>query len=123
MKIRAREVVITSSRKASDPNEETLHWLQCLELAKTAYIPPFQVSELNITVLVESDPKIPSKQIGASLSIAKPAHPCSSELLKASLCVTFSCSRCVCHLHVRAGRWENDELLFASLEPSLHGNQ
>lgn len=40
---RAREVVITSASKPADPNEETLHWLRCIELGKTVYRPPFQV--------------------------------------------------------------------------------
>ncbi|CAN0111277.1 unnamed protein product [Scytosiphon promiscuus] len=38
----AREVVITSACKPADPNEETLHWLRCIELQKTVYRPPFQ---------------------------------------------------------------------------------
>eukprot|EP00903_Cladosiphon_okamuranus_P008110 g7817.t1 len=38
----AREVVITSASKPADPNEETLHWLRCIELGKTVYHPPFQ---------------------------------------------------------------------------------
>lgn len=43
---RARELVISSARKPSDPNEETLHWLRCVELGKTVYAPRFRVSEL-----------------------------------------------------------------------------
>ncbi|CAM9396045.1 unnamed protein product, partial [Hapterophycus canaliculatus] len=38
----AREVVITSACKPADSNEETLHWLRCIELQKTVYRPPFQ---------------------------------------------------------------------------------
>lgn len=41
---RTREVAITSVRKPNDPNEEVLQWLQCVELAKTVYKPPFLVS-------------------------------------------------------------------------------
>ena len=40
---RAREVAITSASKPTDPNQETLHWLRCIELGKTVYRPPFQV--------------------------------------------------------------------------------
>lgn len=39
-------MVITSALKPADPNEETLHWLRCIELGKTVYRPPFQVREL-----------------------------------------------------------------------------
>lgn len=40
----AREVVIASASKPADPNEETLHWLRCVELGKTVYPLQFQVS-------------------------------------------------------------------------------
>lgn len=43
---RARELVISSARKPADPNEETLHWLRCVELGKTVYAPRFRVSDL-----------------------------------------------------------------------------
>lgn len=35
---------MTSARNPSDPDEETLHWLRCVDLSKTAYAPPFAVS-------------------------------------------------------------------------------
>lgn len=38
-------MVITSASRPADPNEETLHWLRCIELGKTAYRPPFQVTQ------------------------------------------------------------------------------
>lgn len=36
-------MVITSASKPADPNEETLHWLRCIELGKTVYRPPLLV--------------------------------------------------------------------------------
>ena len=38
-------MVISSARSPTDPNEEILHWLRCMELAKNVYKPPFRVSE------------------------------------------------------------------------------
>lgn len=35
--------MITSARKPVDANEETLHWLRCIELAQTVYKPGFRV--------------------------------------------------------------------------------
>ncbi|CAM9393581.1 unnamed protein product [Laminaria digitata] len=50
----ARELVIASARKPADPNEETLHWLRCVELGKTVYAPRFRRSEYVDDELVAS---------------------------------------------------------------------
>ncbi|CAM9228876.1 unnamed protein product [Choristocarpus tenellus] len=37
----AREIMIVTARRVTDPNEEVLHWVRAMELTKTVYTLPF----------------------------------------------------------------------------------
>ncbi|CAM9454801.1 unnamed protein product [Ectocarpus fasciculatus] len=72
----AREVAITSASKPTDPNQETLHWLRCIELGKTVYRPPFQRGDYIDEELVAGSSQARPTQCGCGAAYAEAVGYC-----------------------------------------------
>ncbi|CAN0281652.1 unnamed protein product, partial [Ectocarpus sp. 8 AP-2014] len=72
----AREVAITSASKPTDPNQEILHWLRCVELGKTVYRPPFQRDDYIDEELVAGSSQARPTQCGCGAAYAEAVGYC-----------------------------------------------
>ncbi|CAM9493143.1 unnamed protein product [Ectocarpus sp. 4 AP-2014] len=72
----AREVAITSASKPTDPNQETLHWLRCVELGKTVYRSPFQRDDYIDEELVAGSSQARPTQCGCGAVYAEAVGYC-----------------------------------------------
>ncbi|CAN0516311.1 unnamed protein product, partial [Ectocarpus sp. 12 AP-2014] len=72
----AREVAITSASKPTDPNQETLHWLRCVELGKTVYRSPFQRDDYIDEELVAGSSQARPTQCGCGAAYAEAVGYC-----------------------------------------------
>ncbi|CAB1115164.1 unnamed protein product [Ectocarpus sp. CCAP 1310/34] len=72
----AREVAITSASKPTDPNQETLHWLRCVELGETVYRSPFQRDDYIDEELVAGSSQARPTQCGCGAAYAEAVGYC-----------------------------------------------